>query len=141
MNDLIAVTSAQLRARYPEVHFEVVTEDEMVIKPTDENGFTIAIQQGERENTIHFDAWHFHFDKDEAGKNELTTYLGYGMSEAGRLKTYSRNGAVYKWVFEIFDEQEKAWQPAGTMALFNFRFWEKPVIGYRQNKLIVFPEA
>lgn len=125
MNDLIDKISEQIKERYPDVEFRIDNKDEMTIPARDDSGFEIFIQQGDRENTIHFGAWHFHFDNDKEGKNELLDYLGFGMSRLGRLKAYSRNGKEYKWTFEIKNEEDGNWYPAGTMGLMNFKFWQK----------------
>ncbi|MDF1697664.1 MAG: hypothetical protein P1U56_17595 [Saprospiraceae bacterium] len=138
MNDLIKLISEQLEERYPEVEFRIVNKYEMKILPKDDNGFEIFIQQGERENTVHFGAWHFHFNNDEDGINELLDYLGFGMSTLGRLKVYLRSGEEYKWTFEIKNVDDGNWYPAGTMSLMNFKFWEKTILKYYQNDLIEF---
>ena len=91
MNDLIEKISERLKDNNPKVEFKINSKDEMTILSKDDNGFEIFIQQGERENTVHFGAWHFHFENDKDGKNELLDYLGFGMSKLGRLKAYSKN--------------------------------------------------
>ena len=136
MDDFIKEISEQLRDRYPKVEFNIEKNYEMTIIPKDENGFEIFVQQGNRENTIHFGSWHFHFNNDKDGKNELLDYLGLGMSKLGRLKAYLRNGKEYKWTFETKNEENGNWYPAGTMRLMNFQFWKKPTVKYYQNDLI-----
>lgn len=136
MNDLIEKISEQLKERYPQVEFRIENKDEMTILSKAENGFEILVQQGDRENTIHFGNWHFHFDNDKDGKNELLDYLGFGMSKLGRLKAYLRSGKEYKWTFETKNEEDGNWYPAGTMGLMNFQFWQKPSVKYYQNDLI-----
>ncbi|BDD03901.1 hypothetical protein [Aureibacter tunicatorum] len=139
MNNLIEKISKQLKEQCPEVEFKI-NNDEMTILPKDKNGFEIFIQQAERENTIHFGSWHFHFENEKEGEIELFNYLGFGMSKLGRLKTYSRSGEEYKWTFEIKNEEDDEWYSAGTMALMNFKFWEKPIVKYYQNNLIELEE-
>lgn len=136
MDDLIEKISELLIERYPNVKFRIENNDEITILTKDENGFEIFVLQGERENTIHFGTWHFHFDNDKDGKNELLNYLGYGMSKLGRLKAYLKSGKEYKWTFETKNEEDGNWYPAGTMGLMNFKFWQKPIVKYYQNDLI-----
>jgi hypothetical protein len=137
MNDLIEIISENLIEHHPTVEFQVENDNELIIKSDDDNGFEIYIQQSERENTIHFNSWHFHFENTKEGKNELLDYLIFGMSKFGRLKTYLKNGKEYKWTFETFEEEEEEeWYSEGTMGLINLRFWEKPEVKYYQNDLI-----
>lgn len=136
MNDLIEKISPQIKELYPNVKFRIHGKYEMEILPVDDKGFEIHIVQGERENTIYFGGWHFHFDNTEDGKNELLDYLGFGMSKLGRLKVYSRGGQEYKWTFEIKNEDNGNWYPSGTMATVSLRFWKKKEISYYQNDFI-----
>jgi len=136
MKNIIEKISEELKERYPKVEFKIVNNDEMTILTKDENGFEIFVQQGEIENTVHFGTWHFHFDNDKNGKNELLEYLGFRMSKLGRLKAYLRNGEEYKWTFETKNEEDGNWYPAGTMRRMNFKFWQKPTVKYYQNNLI-----
>ena len=64
MNDLIKNISEQFKEHCPNVEIRIETEDEMKIYCNDESGFDILIQQGDRENTIYFGAWHFHFNNE-----------------------------------------------------------------------------
>lgn len=140
MNDLIENISEQLKQRYPQVAFEINAKGEMTIFKKDADGFDILVQPGEREHTLHFGNWHFHFDNNKDGQNELLDYLGFGMSTLGRLKAYSKNGKEYKWQFEMKQEESRTWYPTGTMAIMNFQFWLKPKVNYYQNDFIQLEE-
>ena len=136
MNDLIEKISENLTERYTNIDFKIKTDNTIVIEPKSDNGFNIIIEQSERENTIYFNTWHFHFENTKDGKNELIDYLIFGMSKNGRLKTYKRNDKEYKWTFEIFNENEQKWYPAGTTGLIDLKFWKKPKVEYYQNDFI-----
>lgn len=125
MNHLTKNISTKLKENCPSVKFEISGESELIIEPECQDGFKIVIQEGERENTLYFGNWHFHFDNNKEGNNELLDYLGFGMTKLGRLKTYLRNGIEYKWTFETQNEKDGKWYPAGTMSLMNFKFWDK----------------
>lgn len=136
MGELIERISKNLKESYPEIEFRVENSEELTILPKDENGFEIFIQEDVREHTIHFGTWHFHFDNDADGKNELLDYLTFGMSRFGRLKAYLRNGKEYKWTFETLAEDGVSWESAGTMGLVNLNFIAKKEIKYYQNQLM-----
>ena len=135
MSELIENIRGNLIQNHPSVNFEFKGAAELVINANNEEGFDILIQESERENTIHFGTWHFHFDNDDNGKNELIDYLIFGMSKLGRLKAYSRSGNEYKWTFETKDEYGN-WHSAGNMGLMNIKFWIKSQVRYYQNDLI-----
>ena len=136
MDDLISNITVNLTERHPQVLFSIEKENELTIKAKNEDGFEILIQQSNRENTIHFNSWHFHFENTQDGKNELIDYLIFGLSKLGRLKTYIRGDKEYKWTFETFNEEDKNWYEAGTTGLFKLNFWQKPEIKYHQNDWI-----
>ena len=136
MNNLIKKISENLTERHPYIDFKIKDDNSLLIESKSSNGFKILIQQSERENTIHFNSWHFHFENTKDGKNELIDYIIFGMSKHGRLKTYSRNGKEYKWTFETLNENDGNWYSAGTTGLINLNFWQKSEIKYYQNDLI-----
>lgn len=136
MNNLIEYISKQLEENCPTVKFKSINKTELFIECETENGFEILIQEGDHEHTMYFGKWHFHFENNKEGTNELLDYLGYAMTKLGRVKSYIRNGVEYKWTFEIKNQDEDKWHPSGTLALMNFKFWQKPKIKYYQNDLI-----
>ena len=135
MNELIKNIAENITLNYPTVDFEINNDHELLIKAKNKDGFDILIQESERENTVHFGAWHFHFENNDSGNSELMDYLIYGMSKSGRLKAYSRSKNEYKWTFEIMDRDDN-WFPIGTMSLMNFKFWVKPKVKYYHNEHI-----
>lgn len=135
---MINEVAAQLGKNYPGINLRVHNQNTMTIFPKDENGFEIVIQSNDSGYVIYFGKWHLHFEKTEEGKNELLDYLGFGMSKFGRLKVHSKNGAEYKWTFEILNQLDGKWYPAGTMGTVNLKFWQKEEIKYFQNDLISF---
>lgn len=136
MNDLIEKISKNLTERHPNIEFKIKGKDELIIESKSDNGFKIVIEQADRENTIYFNSWHFHFENTKDGKNELIDYLIFGLSKQGRLKTYLRNNKEYKWTFETLNEEDKKWYSAGTTGLINLKFWQKLKIKYYQNELM-----
>ncbi|MCC3157070.1 hypothetical protein LJ737_07460 [Hymenobacter sp. 15J16-1T3B] len=136
MHELIDRIATTLRAKCPHVRISVRSDDELAIHPANAQGFAIVVQAGEREHTLYFGNWHFHFDNTADGKNELLDYLSYGLSTQGRLKTYARAGREYKWTFEMQNPDNQSWQPVGTMGTFDWRFWLTPQIRYAQNDLL-----
>lgn len=136
MSDLIKNITENLQERYPNVSFKVDNENGLTIEPNNKSGFKIYIQEEERENTIYFNSWHFHFEKDKDGKNELLDYLIFGMSKSGRLKTFSRKGKEFKWTFETLNKEDGKWYSSGTTGLINLKLWQKTDVKYFQNDLI-----
>ncbi len=136
MNDLIENIVENLKERHPNVIFEIDNKNGLTIEPNNESGFKIYIQEEERENTIHFNSWHLHFENNKDGKNELLDYLIFGMSKSGRLKAYLRKGKEFKWTFETLNKEDGKWYPSGTTGLINLKLWQKTEIKYFQNDLI-----
>ncbi len=140
MKNLIENITENLKKRHSNVNFIVDNENGITIEPNNQNGFKIYIQEGERENTLHFNSWHFHFENNNDGKNELLDYLILGMSKSGRLKTYLRKGNEFKWTFETLNIEDGKWYPSGTTGLINLKLWQKTEIKYFQNDLIALNE-
>lgn len=138
MKDTLEKIAQFLDEQYPQVQFKVENKSEMKIPSKEKMGFDISVEFMEEENTLHFGSGHFHFENDEGGKVQFFDFLMLAMSRLGRLKVYSRNKKEYKWTFEIKNEDNGQWQPANTMGLLNFKFWQKTEIKYYQNELIDF---
>lgn len=140
MNNLIAKIEERIKETLPNLEYAIDESNRLTIPSKDENGFDIIVEQGGFENTVVFGMWHFHFSDNENDLNELFDYLGFGLSNYGRLKAFSRGGKEYKWTFEIKNQEDGQWYPSGTMGLMNFKFWIKTKSKYYQNHHIQFEE-
>jgi hypothetical protein len=122
-------------AQYPAVSFTKKSDTELEIYPRDERGFPIYIQLDQRENTLHFGSFHWHYENTEAETNDLLDQLLLGLTGLARVKEFARHGKAYKWVLEVQD-QMGMWQPDGTMGTLSFNFWIKPQVRYLRNDLL-----
>ncbi len=120
---------------YPEIIFERRNDSELKIFNKDKKGFDILLQLAQREHTLHFNTFHWHYDNNEEEINEMLTQLAFGLTGISRLKEYSKNGKAYKWTLQIQD-RDGNWYDNGTMGLMNFNFWTKTEIKYLQNDLL-----
>lgn len=121
--------------KYPDINYNKKNDSELEIFCRNENGFDILLQTDQRENTLYFGAFHWHFDNNEEETNELLDQLVLGLTGVARLKEFSKNGKAYKWRLQIQDGDGN-WSDNGTMGLVNFNFWTKTVIKYLQNDLL-----
>jgi hypothetical protein len=132
-NILDAIT--EKLAQYPAVNFTRNSEAALEIYPRDEHGFLISIQLDQRENTLHFGSFHWHYDHTEEETTDLLDQLLLGLTGLARVKEFARHGKAYKWVLEVQD-QAGTWHPDGTMGTFSFNFWIKPQVRYLCNDLL-----
>jgi hypothetical protein len=122
-------------AQYPAVNFTRKSDAELEIFPRDEHGFPIYIQLDQRENTLHFGSFHWHYDNTEEETNDLLDHLLLGLTGLARVKEFARHGKAYKWELEVQD-QTGTWHSDGTMGTFSFNFWVKPQVRYLRNDLL-----
>jgi hypothetical protein len=135
MNRTILDAIMEKLAQYPAVNFTRRSDAELEIYPRDERGFPIYIQLDQRENTLHFGSFHWHYDNTEEETTALLDHLMLGLTGLARVKEFARHGKAYKWVLEVQD-QTGTWQPDGTMGTFSFNFWVKPRVRYLRNDLL-----
>ena len=121
--------------QYPAVQFTRRSDNELEIHPRDEFGFSILLQLDQRENTLHFGSFHWHYDHTEEETNELLDQLFLGLTGLARVKEFARQGKAYKWVLEVQD-QVGTWHPYGTLGTFSLNFWTKPQVSYLRNDLL-----
>jgi hypothetical protein len=79
-------------AQYPAVSFTRIGDTKLEIYPRDEGGFPIYIQLDQRENTLHFGSFHWHYDHTEEETNDLLNQLLLGLTGLARVKEFTRQG-------------------------------------------------
>jgi len=121
--------------KYPDIKFDKKNDSELKIFCRDDKGFDILLQTDQRENTLHFGTFHWHYDNTEEETNEMLNQLVFGLTGIARLKEFSKNDKAYKWTLQI-QEKDCDWFDNGTMGLMNFNFWTKADIKYLQNDLL-----
>lgn len=121
--------------KYPDIKFEIINSNMLRICKQDENGFDIWIETTDREHTLYFGYFHWHFDNDERETNEMLNQLSFGLTGIARIKQCSKNSQAYKWILQI-KNREGNWYNNGTMGRINFNFWTKADIEYFQNNLL-----
>lgn len=121
--------------KYPNIEFQAKNNNELKIFKSDEKGFDILFQLGIKENIMYFGNSHWHFEKTEEEIDELLKYLLFGLCGMARIKEYSKNRKVYKWILE-FQDREGNWYDNGAMGTLNLNFWTETEINYYQNNLL-----
>ena len=121
--------------KYPEIKFERKNDNELGIFSNDTNGFDILLQTDNKENTLHFGTFHWHFENTEEEINEMLNQLVFGLTGIARIKEYSKNGKSYKWIIQIQD-RDGIWHDNGKMGIFNFNIFTKAEFKYLQNNLL-----
>ena len=71
----------------------------------------------------------------DAGGDEYTVHIAFGLSDAARLKVHSRGGRDYCWTLEAFEDGE--WRTDSTTGQLFFRFWRRKAVRYLSNAVIV----
>ena len=115
--------------KYPEIKYEG-GENSISIFPSDEEGFTILVEESPFSYTVAFDGWHESFES----KEEALNCVGFGLSDSCRLKTIYRGETPQKWVVEFKENGE--WVMDSETGRFIFPFWLKSRVVYKQNHLI-----
>ena len=121
--------------KYPDIKYYKKNDSELEIFCRDEKGFDILLQVNQRENTLHFETFHLHFNNNEDETNEMLNQLVFGLTGITRLKKFSKNGKAYKWTLQTQDKDGN-WFDNGTMGLMSLNFWTKADIKYLQNDLL-----
>lgn len=134
VNKIISTITENL-IKYPNIKFEIANDDELNIFKENNDGFDICIQTADRENTMYFDKFHWHYDNNEEETNEMLDQLIFALAGISRIKEISRNGKAFKWTLQIQDK-ENIWHDNGTMGIMNFNFFSKAEIKYYQNNLL-----
>ncbi|MDN4167104.1 hypothetical protein QWY31_16455 [Cytophagales bacterium LB-30] len=91
--------------KYPDIKFDKKNDSELEIYSRDDKGFDILLQTDQRENTLHFRTFHWHYDNTEEETNEMLNQLVFGLTGIARLKEFSKNGKAYKWTLQIQDRE------------------------------------
>jgi len=134
MNEFVKKITKKVLDVCPDINIKKDDYYEFIIEPKNDNGFGIYLQIDERENTIHFDSFHFHFDNNDKGNKELMSFIGYALSNRSRLKVYSKGHKEFKWKFEVQDVGDKNWISYGSMAILYFNPFKKTKVSYRHNE-------
>lgn len=121
--------------KYPHISYNKKNDRVLEIFCRDKDGFDILLQTDHLENTLHFGAFHWHFDNNEVGTIEMLNQLVLGLTGIARLKEFSKDGKAYKWKLQIQDKDGN-WFDSQTMGRINFNFWSKTEIKYLQNDLL-----
>lgn len=136
MDKLITSIRSILDKNYPKVQYEITGENQLLIPTVSKTGFEILVQSGKDDCILHFDNWHWHFENTENGNNELTYFLGNGLSKIGRLKVHAKKDKEHKWTFESKNAIDDTWYSMGTVGTINLKLWQKTKVKYYQNDLI-----
>jgi len=126
--DAIEEIKARLR-KYPHARYKA-EDDYIVVFPTSDAGFEVALTVLEDEYQVSFEGWYEKFES----KEEALDCFAFGLSAQCRLREYRRGGVAYKWTLE--SREDDAWVEGGTVALLFFPYWRRREARYLQNNLI-----
>jgi hypothetical protein len=141
-NNIVTIIVEKLK-KYTDIKFDKKNDSELKIFCSVDKGFDILLQTDQRENTLHFGTFHWHFENTDEETNEMLNQLVLGLTGIVRLKEFSKNGKAYKWTLQIQD-RDGNWFDKETMGLLNFNFWTKKDVKFLKNdllpKAILYPE-
>lgn len=121
--------------KYPDIKYYKKNQSELEIFCRNEKGFDILLQTNHREHTLHFGAFHWHYDFTEYETNEMLNQLLFGLTGIARVKVFSKKNKPYKWILQIQD-RDGNWFDNGSMGLISLNFWATSDIQYYQNDLL-----
>jgi hypothetical protein len=102
--------------KYPHVTY-TATPNKLEIPAQGRSGFPVWVQEQLSSYVIGFAGWHEEFsDPDEAFE-----CFGFGLSDACRLRVFSRGGMDYKW--QVLHQVNGQWSASSEVGLFLFPFW------------------
>jgi hypothetical protein len=116
-------------APYPEVRY-VATDHSIFVKPVDDSGFTVGLEEHRRGWTVSFEGWHEEF----ASQEEALNCFAFGLSESCRLQVTYRGRTAVKWAVEADEEGE--WVQDSEVGLLLVPFWRQRRVAYLQNHVL-----
>jgi hypothetical protein len=112
--------------RYPQVRADE-TANSITVHPESRDGFPVRLDQHSRGYTVSFAGWHEEFESEA----EALNCFAFGLSEACRLRVFSRGSFDYRWIAQHF--KDGAWHSDTETGLLVFPFWLRRHERYLQN--------
>ena len=104
----------------PQVKFEFENEEVLVINSIKSN-YSIRIAFSEREHTVFFVGWHWHFTNEEENQYMIETILDI-IQNRTRLKEKIVNGKRKGSTLE-FQNENGEWESSLKTGMISFNFW------------------
>ena len=102
----------------------------VTVRPTSEDGFSVALEVVDCGYRVSFDGWHEEFSSEEDALN----CFAFGLSAECRLRTVSHGGFPHQWTVECLTDG--VWREGNTTGLLLFPFFLPKKVRILQNDLI-----
>ena len=112
--------------RYPHVRAED-TGSSITVPPQSPDGFPVRLDQHSHGFTVSFLGWHEEFDSQD----EALACFAFGLSEACRLRVFSRGSFDYRWIVQYW--KDGSWHDDWETGLLVFPFWLRRHERYLHN--------
>lgn len=113
---------------FPQVTYDFEKKDFLTVrsKATDQK---LSISFWDKEHTLFFGDWHWHFENNDIENRELLHALVDIISNKARLKIFKKNGKTIRCDLELPNDQKNLNEKL-TTGFFDIKFWKKPEIEY-----------
>jgi len=112
------------------------TEDKLMRITSSKSSHEISISFWEREHTVFFNNWHWHFSNDDVWNKELLDPVLEIINGRTRFRETYINGQLRTTDLEFIDENGE-WIEYLRTGFFNWKFWKKQDREYK-IKLVEF---
>jgi hypothetical protein len=93
-------------SRFPKLRYDFEKENHLTVY-SNTSSCNIYIQFWEREHTMFYKKWHWHFENNDAGNFALIELLVTIVSNRARVKIFKRSGKPYRWDMELPDDYNR----------------------------------
>jgi len=87
-------------SQFPQLRYAFEDEYKLTIY-SNTTSSNIHIQFWEREHTMFFERWHWHFDNNNRENFAMVETLGIILCNRAKVKVFKRFGKAYRWDMEL----------------------------------------
>ncbi|POY34631.1 hypothetical protein C3K47_19275 [Solitalea longa] len=113
---------------FPELTYEFEKNDFLTVRSMT-TARKLSIAFWEKEHTLFFEEWHWHFENNDKENQELINTIDDIITNRTRLKIFKRGEKAIAWELELPVDIENNNRPM-TTGLFGFKFWGKREVEY-----------
>jgi len=100
----------QCLSQFPQLKYEFEEENQLTVY-SNTAVCNIYIRFWEREHTMFFEKWHWHFENNETENFVLLETLFDIISNRAKVKVFKRFGKAYRWDLELPADDKKKKKP------------------------------
>jgi len=116
-------------SRFPKVRYEFEKENHLTVY-SNTASCNIYIIFWEREHTMFFEKWHWHFENNDTENYALIEALYYIISNQAKVKIFKRSGKPYRWDMEMPGDNISKKRTLSTILPKWLSFLKGPTIEY-----------